>query len=234
MNSLNALIIEDDEAQALLIKNYIQRTGILNFVGICDNIDELDECIEKESVDLIFLDVMLHGQNTINLLRPKNLNIPIIIISNFDYALQSFHLNEMVDYLMKPIEYERFLESVTKAVKKTLIKPSQAITQSTKILLGDRSRKHNVDIDEIVYIEAYGDYVKVYLNNDTVITTKTTVKSLKKVLSNTNFIRIHRSYLVNKLYITEVLTESVKIKDREFPVSRANRKEVKLSFNNLG
>lgn len=232
MNSINTLIVEDDEAQALLIKNYIERTGILNYIGICTCINCLDEIMKVEKIDLLFLDVMIDGENSIELLKSKNINSSIIITSNFDYALQSFDLNGVVDYLMKPIKYESFLQAVTKVTTKTVLEPINT-DKKQKILIGDRSRKHNVRVEDIIYVEAYGDYIKVATSDGTIIVAKNTVKNFETSLSNTDFIRIHRSYLVNKSHITEVLTESVKIGCKEFPVSRANRKEVKAKFKKI-
>ena len=222
----------DDEPPALeVLKKYIASVHSLELAGICvDAVDALN-ILQKQPVDLLFLDIQMPqilGTDFIRTLR----NPPKVIFTTAfrKYAVEGFEL-DAVDYLLKPISFDRFLKAVNKVMQTSLKDATEIDNSSNKIgeaghinFRSDR-KMIKVALNDILYIESIKDYIKVITATGTVIT-KQSISSVEEMLPKEKFVRIHRSYIVSVSKIESYNHELVWIAKQELPISRMYRLEV--------
>jgi len=222
----------DDEPPALeVLKKYIASVHSLELAGICvDAVDALN-ILQKQPVDLLFLDIQMPqilGTDFIRTLR----NPPRVIFTTAfrKYAVEGFEL-DAVDYLLKPISFDRFLKAVNKVMQTSLKDATEIDNSSNKIgeaghinFRSDR-KMIKVALNDILYIESIKDYIKVITATGTVIT-KQSISSVEEMLPKEKFVRIHRSYIVSVSKIESYNHELVWIAKQELPISRMYRLEV--------
>jgi len=221
-------IIVDDEPMARdVIRRYIENVPILQLIAEFGNAIDALLFLQNHSVDLIFLDIhmpQLKGTEFAKALhhRPK-----IIFTTAYkEYALDGFDL-DAIDYLLKPIRFDRFLRAVTKAYPQKsaeLDASSQAVTVAKRsnsgfIYLKADRKMVKVMLDEILYIESARDYLKVFTENNAIIT-RQTITSIEAMLSENEFVRIHRSYIVSIKKIHSFTHEAVEIGKKELPIGK--------------
>lgn len=220
----------DDEPPALdVLKKYISSVQTLELAGTCSDAIEALNFLQQRSVDLIFLDIKmpeLLGTDFVRTLK----NPPRVIFTTAyrKFAVEGFELGA-VDYLLKPISFERFL----KAVNKTLDLAAPSLTPKDYgnvghdefIYIRVERKIVKVSTDDIIYIEALKDYVKI-VTTGRVLTTKQAISSLEETLSSNRFARIHRSYLVAIKRIDAFTHEYIEIAQRQLPISRMYRQGV--------
>src|SRR4030095_16636831 len=194
--TVKCLIVDDEPMARDVIRRYIEKVPTLQLVGECGNAIDAIVFLHNESADLIFLDIRmphLSGTEFVKSLR----NIPKIIFTTAykEYALEGFEL-DVVDYLLKPIRFERFLRAINKAFPQkngeltALVIPDKKPNSGFIYLKADR-KMIRVMLDDILYIESARDYLKVFTNNTSIIT-RQTISSIEAMLSDSEFIRIHR------------------------------------------
>lgn len=225
-------IAVDDEPPALeVLKNYITSVSMLELVGTCNNAVEAINMLGQNEVDLLFLDIQMPMLLGTDLVRSLN-NPPRIIFTTAyrKFAIEGFELNA-VDYLLKPISFERFLKAVNKVMNVSI--SNQAPVQREQVQAGgsqfiyfraDR-KMYKVAFDDIFYVESMKDYIKVVTKEKTIIT-KQSISSLEESLPSNLFLRIHRSYIVAINKIHSYTSELVAIGKEELPVSRMYKYEV--------
>lgn len=197
---ISCLIIDDEPLARQLLKSYIDQISHLNCAGICKNVVEAFELLHTQKIDLIFLDIEMPGITGINFLKSLKLVPKVIFTTAYpDYALDAFELSA-IDYLLKPITLERFVKAVEKLERETKeISKVDNVTPDHVFLKIDR-RLVKIRFSEIVYVEAYGDYLKIHTTDQTKVTYMTLHK-LEQLLPDDAFIRIHRSTIISKKYI---------------------------------
>lgn len=202
MNKLSCLIIEDEPLLAQVLEDYIGQTPFLELSGIMHDAISALEYLESHSVELIFIDINLPKLKGIEFIKMFQGAYKFIITTAYhEYALQGYELN-VVDYLMKPIEFGRFLSAVKKAfvvIKKVQNEGTNIMRIEHKDFLYVNVNKKRVKINfsDITYIEGMKEYIKIHLNNDKWIVTKMQMNQVENILSD-EFVRIHRSYIVAK------------------------------------
>ncbi len=222
----------DDEPPALeVLKKYIASVHSLELAGSCvDAVDALN-ILQKQPVDLLFLDIQMPqilGTDFIRTLR----NPPKVIFTTAfrKYAVEGFEL-DAVDYLLKPISFDRFLKAVNKVMQTSLKDATVEIESNGKandtVHINFRSDRKmiKVALNDILYIESIKDYIKVITTTGTVIT-KQSISSMEEMLPKEKFVRIHRSYIVSVNKIESYNHELVWIAKQELPISRMYRHEV--------
>jgi len=222
--AVKCLIVDDEPMARDVIRRYIEKVPTLQLVGECGNAIDAMVFLHNESADLIFLDIRmphLSGTEFVRSLR----NIPKIIFTTAykEYALDGFEL-DVVDYLLKPIRFERFLRAVNKAFpqKNNELVPqiaSEKKNSSGFIYLKADRKMIKVVLDDILYIESARDYLKVFTQNSSIVT-RQTISSIEAMLSDTEFVRIHRSYIVSIKKINSFTHETVEIGKKELPIGR--------------
>jgi len=214
----------DDEPPALdILRNYINAVSSLELVGTCQNAVEALNLLRSMQVDLMFLDIQMPQLLGTDLLRTLN-NPPKVIFTTAyrKFAVEGFELNA-VDYLLKPISFERFLKAVNKVMDIKLTGDQE--NRETYLYFRSDRKMHKVPMDEIIYIESLKDYIKVVTTTKTIIT-RQSISSIEERLPRSSFIRIHRSFIVSLARIQSYTPELIAIGNEELPVSRMYRHEV--------
>ncbi|MCF8303272.1 MAG: LytTR family DNA-binding domain-containing protein [Bacteroidales bacterium] len=226
---IKCLIIDDEPLAREAIKVYIEKTPELDLVDECENVLQAMACLRKNHVDLLFLDIEMPEIDGISFLRMLK-NTPGVIFTTAyrNYAVEAFDL-DVIDYLLKPISFDRFVSAINKYFERTNIS-SNAKTElkreKTNYLNVKANRKiYKVDISKIQYIESLKDYVKIVCSDESIVT-HDSLSNLEAFLDEYGFIRIHRSFLVALAKIRSFDTESVFLENNELPISRSYKKSV--------
>lgn len=219
--NINCIIIDDDKVARLLIEKYIKKTDFLTLVESYDNaVVAANYFSKKVSIDLIFLDIEMPGMTGVEFLEILD-NLPQIIVvsAKEKYAMQAIEY-DVTDYILKPIVYSRFLKSVNK-VKKRLSEERKKRNPNGIFVKSSSASFVRIFFDEILYVEAMENYV-VIVTEKHKHTIHFTMKAILTKLPNDRFIRVHRSYIVNKDKVE-------KIKDNMIIISKEEKKSLPLS-----
>ena len=207
------IIIEDEPLAAELLADYIQQIDHLELTHVFNKAIDALRILKTEAIDLIFLDLHLPGIKGFDFLATLRSSPQVIVTTAYpEHALQSYEFN-VLDYLVKPIEFSRFL----KAINKMEIKP--APIREIPLTLKENRQKVQVFPKEILYAESQRDYLKIYLK-DRVITTKMTLSLFEEMIPKDHFLRIHKSFIVGTAEIQKYDHESVHLKSKKLPIGR--------------
>ncbi len=222
MLDLNCLIVEDEPLAARVIEDYITQIPGLKLKSICGDIFSAGEKLRNENIDLIFLDINLPKVNGLDFLRSINNNYSVIITTAYhQYALDGFNLN-VVDYLLKPIEFSRFLQAVNKVfAQKSTKSHNETKTEPERkyyYFVADKKR-HKIFFDEIMYVESLKDYVKIHTETKSIVT-KFQIGEIEQLLKDLHFFRIHKSFIVNMDQLTAYSAQEVEIGKISLPIGR--------------
>jgi DNA-binding LytR/AlgR family response regulator len=200
MNKIRCLIIDDEPPALDLLESYVVRTPFLELTGKCMNAFKVLEIIDQQSIDLLFLDIQMPDFNGIELSRTLGTNISVIFTTAFQqYAIEGYKV-DAIDYLLKPFNYEEFLKAAKKARERFRLTKSFTREESQESILFVRSGYMQVKIDlkNVLYIESLKDYVKIHLVEPAPpVLSLMSLKTLENCLPKQNFLRIHRSYIIN-------------------------------------
>jgi len=211
MNTIKCLVIDDEELARTLLKSYIDKINFLDLVGSFESPIDAMQILKDSEIDIIFLDIQMPQLKGTDFAKIIDSSTKIIFTTAYsEYALEGFELNAL-DYLLKPITFERFLQAVNK-FKKESIPFDDTITVKSGYDL------HKLRYDDINYVESDNEYV-VFFTNDTKIMSHQTLKSLEKKLPASIFMRVHRSYIVNKQKVTGLKGKELLISNIKIPVS---------------
>jgi len=222
---MKCLIIDDEPKAIDVLKDYVEKVPFLELAGAFrDSLEALD-FIRHNRVDLIFLDINLPDLTGIQFLNALTVQ-PLIIFSTAysEYALESYDY-DAVDYLLKPIEFDRFLKAVHKASKQ-FRHSEESLEQETRnghkkevgtILLKSGTDYYQVKIDDILYIKSAGNYA-IFITNENEIMTLMSMKNVMELLPQEHFVRIHKSYIAAFQHIGKIEKDQVKIDNKAIPV----------------
>lgn len=228
---LNCLIVDDEPPARKIIASYISRIPKLHLVTECSNAIDAFTVLQESVIDLLFLDIkmpQLKGTDFIKSLKspPKT----IIVSAYTEYALEGYDLN-IVDYLVKPVEFERWL----RAVDKVFPQQEKEAAKDEPVVIKERGRPFfyfradrkmvKVFLSDILYIEGLKEYVRVVTKNGSLIT-KTSIVSLESMLPQDHFIRIHRSFIVSFDEINSFTNEIIEIGKAALPIGKVYRPHV--------
>jgi DNA-binding LytR/AlgR family response regulator len=222
---MRCIIIDDEPLAIKLLENYIKKVSNLELVGKFTNPYDAWESLMQLQIDIIFLDINMPGLSGIQLLKSIDLSHSKVIFTtgHSEYAIEGFN-HDAADYLLKPFSFERFLKAVHKVKRltampqRTFDKPEQE-TSLNYILVKSEHKILKVDLKDIQYIEGYKDYVKIHTQEQRPLMTLKSIKSLEDQLVTSDFIRIHKSYLISIDKIKEMRNGKVKVKDKYLPIS---------------
>lgn len=210
----------DDEPHALdLMKRYISRIPALSLVQVFDDAIAAAEFVRRNPVDLLFLDINMPDINGLELVRSLT-EKPLIIFTTAykKFAFEGFEL-EALDYLLKPIEFERFSKAVHKAIEYTRFVTAEKKEQGESLFVRSEYKLVKIDLNEIEYIESLEDYLKINLSSGKPVMTLMTLKAILERLPPEKFQRIHRSYVVAVAKIKSVSGRKVRLANAELPIS---------------
>ena len=227
----------DDEALALdLIEDNIRKVPFLELVKRCKSAFEAMEFLQNEKIELLFLDIQMPDITGIQFLKSLQ-NRPLVIFTTAyeKYALEGFDL-DVIDYLLKPFSFDRFLKAVTKA--RDYLHLKEAATETTSdarptadfIFVKADYKLVKIDFREILYIEGLKDYIKIYCGGKPVLTLMS-LKSLEEKLPPEDFVRVHRSYIVAVKKIQFIQRNFIHIGDKEIPISDNYKEQLLVIIN---
>lgn len=228
------LIVDDEPLAIELLETHISLLEQLEVVGTCQNAVKALEVLQNQQVDLMFLDIQMPMLTGIEFLKSLK-NPPKVIFTTAyrDYALQGYEL-DVVDYLLKPISFDRFFKAINKYFQLTnAVSPSATAVASPQAETASKSyfyvkinkKHHKVLLNEISYIESIKDYVKIHLP-DSELVAKEKISEIEAQLPAKQFLRIHRSFIVNLDYITAFTAQDVEIGELELPIGISYKKSV--------
>ena len=226
---INCLIIDDEPSSQIVLKNHLKKVDFLNLSGTCNNAVEALSFLSQESVDLIFLDINMPKISGLSFYKSLR-NPPAVIFTTAysEYAVEAFDVSA-VDYLLKPFSFERFLSAVNKVV--TLIQSKEPEKQASETILIKADKKlHKIDVNSIFCIEAFGDYVKIHLEDRFLLTNNT----FKKILSllPSRFIQVHKSFAVQLSKATTIEGNQVVVNGQKIPLGEKYRSGFLQKFKN--
>ena len=218
---IKCIIIEDERLAQDVIKSHLRQVADrFILVGSYRNAPEAKDALEREEVDLIFLDIQLPGMTGLNFLRSLS-NPPLVVFTTAypEYALESYEFN-VIDYLLKPVSFERFSKTVDKIIDGKIFKTSEADIQPfyrEHIFIRSNSKFFRVSFTDIIYIEGMKDYLKIHTPEHVIITHQT-MSEMENILPAGKFVRIHKSYIVAFARIRAVFGNSVEMEKATLPI----------------
>ncbi|TAK37395.1 MAG: response regulator transcription factor [Saprospiraceae bacterium] len=240
---LRCIAVDDESLARKLLEENIRQIPFLEFAGACKNAFEAMELLQKEHIDLMFLDIQMPGMpgtKFLASLRDKPMVIFVTAYSN--YAVESYDL-DVVDYLMKPVSLERFTKAAFKALDSWQKRQPQLAAPATaaappapdSFFVNVEYSLVKITIAGITHIEGMKDYVKIFLTSaKKPVLTKATLKSMEEKLPASDFLRVHKSFIVNIHKVESIRNHQISIGEREIPVSEANMEELLRALNHSG
>lgn len=232
MQKLKLLIVDDEPLAQEILQTYIAKIDVLELVGVCKNALEAYSAVNKGVVDLILLDINMPEITGIDFLKSLK-NPPLVIFTTAypQFAIESYELNA-IDYLLKPIPFDRFLKAMNKAQQflmpsQSSMPPAEIKTPADTILFVRSEGKWvKINLAEVWFVEGLKDYVRLWMNNGR-IAVHSTMKNFEQQLSaHAQFVRVHKSHIVNLNFITEVDGNSIRIKDQLIAIGSTYKEDV--------
>lgn len=233
---INCLVVEDEPLARNLMTAYIEKIPYLNLLQACSNPLEAIDFLRENPVDLLFLDVQMPEITGITLLKILQKKPLVILTTAYsEYALEGYE-HDVMDYLLKPITFERFLKAVEKAharlsnsssnsvIQEKVVNPSDSVQPF--IFVKDGTKLVKIKLNDILYVEGLKDYVTIHTRTQKVVTLQR-LKTLEEELPENKFIRIHNSFIVAFEAIEAIEKEKVQIGSVFIPISDTYRKSFK-------
>ena len=236
---MNCIIIDDEAAARAIVGQLCTKVPGLNVTEQFSNAIEAIKFLNEHTVDLVFLDIHMPGFTGIDFVRTlKNPPKIVLITSDTDFAIEAYEYEAIVDYLVKPIDEERFkksLQKVRNAIVRSPMEPSRNDTGSEvrdDLYINIDRRLIKLKFEEILLIEAQGDYINVKTEKKS-YRVHSSLKKIKEKLPENIFLQIHRSFIINFTKIVDIEDNSVLIEKNVIPISRSNRPELMRRLNLL-
>ncbi|MTI87488.1 MAG: response regulator transcription factor [Balneolaceae bacterium] len=221
---MNCIIVDDEPSAREILEGYIKDAPGLELQKVCSDALEAIEFLKEQQIDLIFLDVNMPRLSGISFLKSLN-NPPKVIMTTAysEYALEGYEL-DVVDYLLKPFSFERFLKAVDKVSRHRTSPAKEKI-----ITVKANGKLYRIELDDILYVESKGDYITLNMKNDK-LTYNQTMKGFAAEVPSDQFVRVHKSFIVSLGHIKYLEGNQVKIDDTYIPVGATYREEFRKKF----
>lgn len=229
---MTCIIVDDEEMSRNIVRHFVEQTSFLTLVHQCSDAIEAANVLGQTSVDLLFLDIEMPQMSGMDLIKSLQLKPQVIFItSRSDYAVEAFEYN-VTDYLVKPITYARFLKAVTKA-KDTFDTLQPIHLYSKDLYIKSDSKIVKINLKDLLYVEALADYVMMYTASGNRHVVHATMKGVEKKLNSGEFIRVHRSYIVNIEKIEAIEDLSIVINKKLIPIGASYKENFLKKLNIL-
>jgi DNA-binding LytR/AlgR family response regulator len=237
IKNIQCIIVDDEPVAREILENHLNKIEAVTLVATCKNAIEAFNEINSKQIDLIFLDINMPEISGLSFAKSINSTIKVIFTTAYrEYAVDGFNL-QAVDYLLKPISFERLLQAVNKYLGESVfevIEQTPKIIQDKSDFVFVRAERKMVKINfsEINYIESFSDYIKIHLADKTIVT-RETITNIEAKLPQKDFIRIHRSFIVCMAKIDSFTNEFVEVNHKAISISRSYKKEVLFRLENV-
>ena len=240
------LIVDDEEPARDLMVSYASKMEDLEIVTTLSNALEAKRMISSSEVDILLTDIQMDDLTGLDLVKMlKHPPVTIFTTAYSEYALEGYAL-DIIDYLVKPISFQRFCKAIDKAIelikyKKSEDRPSvdeanvqAAPNQTSEYFFVKTNRKLvKVNYDDILFVQSFGEYVKIYTNNDVIMALQTT-NFMADLLPDDDFVRVHRSHIININQISEIEGNQVVIGKNKLPISKRMRESFMAAIRDKG
>lgn len=224
---IKCIVVDDEPLSRRVVEKYAEELIQLDLIGSCSDAFAAMEFLQTEAVDLLFLDINMPKLTGISLMK-SIAKPPLVIFTTAypEYAVEGFEL-DAVDYLLKPFSFERFVKAVNRASEK--LKPREVLPPNNTLIIKADKKLYQVEMSEIRYLQAYGDYVKVFTKAKTLVT-KERLINLEGLLPSGRFQRIHRSYIVSLAAIDFIDGNQAKVDKDYLPIAVRYKEELLLKL----
>ncbi|MCH2033550.1 MAG: response regulator transcription factor [Tenacibaculum sp.] len=232
---MNYVIIDDEPIAHRILENYCNKLPLLHKVGNAYNALEASEIIIKQKVDLIFLDIQMPKITGFEFLKSLAQPPKVIVTTAYkEFALEGYELN-VVDYLLKPFSLSRFLKAINKVnetnkMNSAISETVSEVKNGSVFLKGDKVH-HQIQIRDILFVEAYSNYVKVY-SKEKMIVIHEKISTLETILSKYGVLRVHKSFLVTIEHITSIQGNRIHIQNYKIPIGQTYKNSINELINN--
>jgi DNA-binding LytR/AlgR family response regulator len=229
MNTIKTIIVEDEPLAREGLMNYIHDVDFLSIVHVCEDALEANRILGSEKVDLMFLDIQMPKITGIDFLRSLKQPPMVVMTTAYpNFALQGYEL-DVLDYLVKPFPFERFLRAANKArdffeLKNRSADPAAAQTQDYFFVKCDH-RYEKIHMKDILYVEGMENYVSIYTSSQKYVTLLR-MKNVEAILPPRDFVRIHKSFIVSRKAISSIDGNEVVVSGKRLPISREKKSEI--------
>lgn len=232
---VRSIVIDDEPLATRLIENHISKIDQLEVVATANSVFKAFEIINTQPIDLIFLDIKMPTLSGIDFLKTLN-NPPKTIITTAyrDFALEGFEL-EVIDYLLKPITFERFFKSIDRFLRTHNNRPESrnSTFEGEHLIIKSGVKNHRVIMADVLYIESLRDYIKVHTMDGKEFTSKNRISDMESTLPKDQFLRIHRSYIINTNRISAFSSGDIEVSGIELPVGASYKESVDAFLKRL-
>ncbi len=234
---LKCVAIDDEELALELLEDNINKIPYLELVAKFSDPLKAIQFLHQENIDLVLLDIQMPGLTGLQFIKSFPKKCMYIFITAYEkYALEGYHLN-VIDYLLKPVSLERFVQACTKALELYQLKNKSAIVpagnQPSYLFINADYSLVKINFADVTWVEGLKDYIKIHLkSSNKPIVSKMSMKSIEEQLPSSVFLRIHKSYIVSKEYVTSLKKTSVFIENIELPVGDTYKEAVAEYVNN--
>lgn len=212
---IKCIIVDDEPSAQAVLKHFISMIDFIDIKSLCFNAEEAEKALLKnQDINLIFLDINMPKVSGLNFYKSLSDPPEVILTTAYpQYALEAFDINA-VDYLLKPIAFERFFAAVKKVFEKLKNLPTIA---NQSIVVNSNKVLHQIIINDILFVEAFGDYIKIH-TTDKVVVVNNSLSNFLKELPSEQFARCHKSFVVNKNLINVVEGNTIHIEKLSIPI----------------
>lgn len=227
---ISCIIVDDEPVAREVIEAHLSKINSVKIIGTCGSAGEAFSLINEHKVDLIFLDINMPEISGLSFARSINTDIKIIFTTAYrEYAIDGFDL-QAVDYLLKPISFERLLRAISSFHKIHFSKEEQKIDGDKKehndfIFVRSDRKMIRINLNEISYIESLSDYLKIYTSESPIVI-RETISNIEKELLESKFIRTHRSFIVSLAALKSYTNEYLEVNGKAIPISRSYKSSV--------
>jgi DNA-binding LytR/AlgR family response regulator len=226
------LIVDDEPIAQQILEQYLTQIESLEIAGKCSNAFEALNILHQQKIDILFLDIQMPSLSGLDMLKTLLHPPKIILTTAFaEFAVESYEYG-VTDYLLKPFSFERFLKAVHKIilphgrVAETQVPDQHSSTENNFIFFKADKKIHKFLYDDILFFEGNGNYVKIYTTNTAPLMVLEKLSDLQEKLPKQQFLRIHKSFIVNFLHIQQMEGNTVKLKDRLLTISASYRDSI--------
>lgn len=222
---IRAIALDDEILALRIIENYAEKIENLSLEKVFNKQSDAQKHLNKFPVDLIFLDIEMPVKNGLDFYKNISQNTKVIFTTAYsEYAVDAFNVNA-VDYLLKPFSFERFKTAVEK------VKDNSEIHEVKHLSIRADYKLHKINFDTIQLIEGLDDYIKIHLKDSTKITARSSMKSIMEKLSEKDFIRVHRSFIVPVNDIKTIVNKNIHIAEFIIPIGETYKDDVMKILN---
>ena len=233
MDTIKCLIVDDEDLAIDVLEEYVSRIDYLQLTGSCRNAVEAMAFLNENKVDLVFLDIQMPGLTGLQMLKNMADRPEVIMTTAYsEYALEGFEL-QVLDYLIKPIPFDRFIKAINRFLKLRSLNitlpetsPGNSYNDAFIFVKSDKMMV-KILLSEITYVESLRNYVAIYQTDGKMVKTMNTISNIEEKLPETNFLRVHRSFIIAIDKIDSFTSGSFKINSEIIPIGRQYKELVK-------